>query len=220
MDLLLDDYSEARNLMVDGQVRPNRVTDPRIIAAMRHLPRHLFVPPAARARAYADEDVPLGGGRVLVEPMVIARLVQIAAVREGERALVVGAGSGYGAALLAACGATVTALEEDAGLRDLARSALAGVAGVSLVAGPLVEGWSAGAPYDVILVEGAAEELPPALAAQLRTPGGRLVGVLTGAHIGRAVLGEPSAGGLSLRPQFDCATPTLPALRRRPAFVF
>jgi protein-L-isoaspartate(D-aspartate) O-methyltransferase len=220
MDLLSDEYIDARNLMVDGQVRPNRVTDPRIVATMRRLPRHLFVPPAVRSRAYADEDVPLGGGRVLVEPMVIARLVQLAAPREGDRALVVGAGAGYGAAVLAGCGATVTALEEDAALRDLARTALAGVAGVAVVAGPLADGWAAGAPYDVILIEGAAEELPPALAAQLRNPGGRLVGVLAGAHIGRAVLGEPSTGGLSLRRQFDCATPTLPALRRRPAFVF
>jgi len=220
MDLPSDDWIDARNLMVDGQVRPNRVYDPRVISAMRQLPRHLFVPPAVRARAYADEDVPLGGGRVLVEPMVVARLVQLAAVRDGERALVVGAGTGYGAALLAACGAKVTALEEDAALREIAAGALAGIEGVSLVAGPLAHGWPAGAPYDIVFIDGAAEELPPALAAQLRNPGGRLVGVLAGAHIGRAVLGEPSVGGLSLRPQFDCATPALPALRHQPAFVF
>ena len=99
------DFSAARTLMVDGQVRPNKVTDARVLAAMGSLPRERFVPADRTALAYSDEDVPLGGGRYLVEPMVIARLVQIAAVRTGERALVVGAGTGYGAALLAACGA-------------------------------------------------------------------------------------------------------------------
>ena len=104
------DFTAARMLMVNGQVRPNKVTDSRVLAAMRRLPRERFVPADRAALAYSDEDVPLGRDRYLVEPMVIARLVQIAAVQEGDRALVVGSGSGYGAALLAACGATVTAL--------------------------------------------------------------------------------------------------------------
>jgi protein-L-isoaspartate(D-aspartate) O-methyltransferase len=108
MDRPITDYTAARNLMVDGQVRPNKVYDPRIIAAMRRLPRERFVPPALAARAYADEDVNLGNGRALMEPMVIARLVQMAAVRPGERALVVASGTGYGAALLAACGDRAT----------------------------------------------------------------------------------------------------------------
>ena len=107
-------FAEARNNMVDSQVRPNKVTDPRIVAAMRQLPRERFLPPALAALAYADEDVPLGEGRVLIEPMVIARLVQLTAIAAGERALVVAAGTGYGAAVLAACGARVTALEESA----------------------------------------------------------------------------------------------------------
>ncbi len=214
-------FETARNLMVDGQVRPNKVSDPRILAAMRTLQRERFVPPQMAPLAYSDADVPLGNGRALVEPMVIGRLVQLAGVRGGERALVVGAGTGYGAALLAACGAKVTALEDDAALIALARGALAGVAGVTLVTGPLAAGWSAGAPYDVVFVEGTVAEIPPALVAQLRSPAGRLVAVRQVAgRVSQAVVGEALAGGLSLQPMFDCAAPALPSLRHVPGFVF
>jgi protein-L-isoaspartate(D-aspartate) O-methyltransferase len=219
-------YDAARTLMVDGQVRPNKVGDMRIISAMRRLPRETFLPPHLAPLAYSDCDVKLGGGRAMLEPMTIARLVQLAGVRDGEKVLVVGAGSGYGAALLAACGGIVTALEDDAALLSLARTALAGIAGIALVSGPLAEGWPEGAPYDVIFVEGAVEEIPPAFAAQLRPHGAggrasRLVAVRAApGRMGQAVLGEVSASGLSLRPDFDCVAPILPALRRAPGFVF
>ena len=111
MDTEPFDFADARNRMVDSQVRPNKVTDPRVLSAMRELPRERFLPARLRPRAYVDEDVPLGGGRVLMEPLVIARLVQLAAPSAGERALVVGAGVGYGSAVLARCGVRVTALE-------------------------------------------------------------------------------------------------------------
>jgi protein-L-isoaspartate(D-aspartate) O-methyltransferase len=226
MDHALPDFATARAMMVDSQVRPNKVNDPRILAAMRRLPREAFVPPAAAARAYADEDVPLGNDRYLMEPMVIARLVQTAAIRPGDRALVVGAGTCYGAALLAECGATVTALEQDEALLALARPALA-AAGlqVTLVSGPLAKGWNAAAPYNVILIEGAVEDIPPALIGQLRPSavgraGGRLLVVLHHAGVSQALLGERVGDTLSLQPAFDCATPLLPAFRRAPSFVF
>ncbi len=231
MDLVVPDFAEARDHMVDSQLRPNRVVDPRLLAAMRTLPRERFLPPRLRALAYADEDIPLGAGRVLMEPMVFARLVQLLDLVEGERALVVAAGVGYGAAVLAACGARVTALEEDRTLFALAGPVLAETApNVVLAAGPLAAGWPAGAPYDVILIEGAVQEIPPALGAQLRADGGRLATVLTtpgstgraptGRAMGRAVLAEPTSGGLRARPVFDCATPPLPSLLPRPGFVF
>lgn len=221
MDQPTPDFATARAMMVDCQVRPNKVGNPLVLAAMRRLPREAFVPPAVASLAYADEDVPLGGGRYLMEPMVIARMVQIAAPRPGERALVVAAGSGYGAALLAACGATVTALEDDEALLALARGALAaaGVA-VSLVSGPPARGWNAGAPYDIILLEGAVEAVPAALAAQLKPEGGRLLAVRRRGGVGQVVLGERAGEALSLQPVFDCATPLLPALRPAPSFVF
>jgi len=222
MDVLAADFSAARHFMVDGQIRPNRVSDPRLLKAMREIPRERFLPPHLAPLAYIDADVDLGDGRVLMEPLAIARLAQLAAVREGEKALVVGAGTGYGAALLAACGASVTALEEDARLCDIARPALAAyAASVRLVAGRLAEGWAEGAPWDVVLIQGAAPAVPAALAEQVRPASGRLVGVLAGrGRTGSAVLGERTAAGLTLRPVFDCATAVLPPLLARAGFVF
>lgn len=218
------DLADPRARMVDGQLRPNRVTDERILAAMRALPRERFLPAAQQAWAYADEDVALPGGRCLMEPLVLARLVQLADPRSGERVLVVGAGGGYGAAVIAACGAAVVALEEDAALAGLARGLLPGLANdVRVVTGPLSAGWPGGAPYDVIFIEGGFEALPPAFAAQLRPAGGRLVGVRIGpGGIGQGVRGERLGSGdsVALRPAFDCATPVLPSLRQAAGFRF
>jgi len=217
-----DLFAEARNRMVDSQIRPNRVSDPRITGAMRRLPRERFLPPGLAPLAYADEDVPLGKGRALMQPMAIARLVQLAAPMPGERALVVAAGVGYGAAILAACGARVVALEEDPALLALARHALTEVAPeVNVIAGSLSAGWPMGAPYDVILLEGAVQEIPPALAQQLRGDGGRLVTVVcTDGRTSQAVLAETAGAGLRAQPMFDCPTPLLPSLVRAPAFAF
>jgi len=218
------DYAQARDHMVDGQVRPNKVIDPRVIRAMRSLPRERFLPPHLVSLAYADEDVPLPRGRAMMEPMVIARLTQLARVRDGERVLVVGAGAGYGAALLAACGGQVTALEDDETLLAIARAVLPSLApGVCIQAGPPPDGLPAGAPWDVIMIEGAVRAIPPALGAQVRPEGGRLVTVLAErAGAGHGVLAEHSGAGGVLRaqPMFDCATPLLPAFAARPTFQF
>ena len=222
MDLPSSDFDEARRRMVDGQIRPNKVNDPRILDAMRNLPRERFVPPELACMAYIDEDVPLGRGRVLMEPMVIARLIQTARPRAGETALVVGSGAGYGAAVLAACGAQVTALEEDQALLEIGRAILPRVSpGVALVSGPLARGWDQGGPWDIVLIEGAVREIPATIAGQLKREGGRLVTVvISPVGVMQAVLAEPSGAGLRARPEFDCATPELPALRPASAFVF
>jgi len=217
-----DHHADARKRMVDSQVRPNKVTDPRILAAMRFLPRERFLPASLAALAYADEDVPLGNGRYLIEPMVLARLLQFAAPREGERALVVAAGSGYGAAVLSQCGPRVTAVEDDPALLALAREALAAEApSVALVSGPLDAGWQTGAPYDIIVIEGAVREVPPAIAKQLKSDGGRLVTVIAGpGRSNQAILAEATPAGLRAQPVFDCGTPALPSLLPAPEFVF
>jgi len=216
------DYADARKKMVDGQIRPNKVSDPAILAALQALPRERFVPQAQRARAYADEPVPLGQGRVLPEPRVIARLVQLCAPEPDMHVLVVGAGTGYGAAVLAGCGAKVTALDEDPALLAIARAALAEVAeDVTLAEGPLAAGWGAGAPYDLILIEGAVAEVPPAIAAQLRPGSGRMVYVRAGRGLAsQAVIAEVTPAGLRPREAFDCAMPALPSLMPAPGFVF
>ena len=207
-------FAEARNHMVDSQVRPNKVNDPRILEAMRSCRASGSCRRHWRALAYADEDVTLGNGRVLMQPMVIARLVQLAAVVAGERALVVAAGCGYGAALLAACGVRVTALEEDAALLALARPALADWRRAS--AWCPARWRRAGRPArhtSVILIEGAVRAIPPAIGEQLRKETGRLVTVCTvAAPAGQAVLAEATRAGLRMQPKFDCATPAIPGL--------
>jgi protein-L-isoaspartate(D-aspartate) O-methyltransferase len=216
----LTDFASARNNMVDGQIRPNKVTDARIITAMRSLPRERFLPADLAARAYCDEDVPLGGGRALMEPMVIARLVQSAELSIGDQVLVAACGTGYGAALMASCGAVVTAFEEDDRLLAIARSALGAVTpAVKLVPARLTEGVPG--QWDVIIIEGAVPEIPPAYARLLKPGTGRLLTVLAGrGPVGQAVMAEPSGTRLATRVLFDCATPVLPALKVSPAFAF
>ena len=214
------DTAAARDFMVDGQVRPNKVIDPRIIRAMRTLPRERFVPPQSQSMAYVDEDVPLGGGRYLTEPMVIARLVQLARIRDGDRVLVVGAGPGYGAALAAACGGRVTALEQDTALLAIARVLLAELApGVTIAEGPLNQGLPG--PWDAIIIDGSVRDIPPVIAA-LVPVGGRLVTVIDRDGAGQAVLAERGAPAAPLghTAVFSCATPMLRPLVPAPSFQF
>lgn len=211
----------ARNRMVDTQIRPVQVHDPRIIKAMRELPRERFVPAASVGLAYADRGVKLGAGRVLMEPRIIARMLQVALPRAGEKALVVAAGTGYGAALLAALGLRVTALEQDPGLAaDGARICAEWAPGVRFEVGPLAAGWKAGAPYDLIVIDGAVRALPEALQAQL-APVGRLTAVLwPEGHVGTVVLAEASTHGLRSRAQFDATTALIAELAPAPKFTF
>jgi protein-L-isoaspartate(D-aspartate) O-methyltransferase len=224
------DYAEARRRMVDGQLRPNRVTDPNLLEAFRSLPREAFLPAGSRSRAYADEDVPLPGGRSMMKPMVLARLLQLAEPRPGDRGLVVCAGTGYGAAVLGHLGVRVVAIERDAGLAGLAKAALADALPAGTVrfeAAQPTAGFAAGAPYDIILIEGEVADIPPALTEQL-AEGGRLVtvqseaGAARGGRGGqaRAVLGRRIGGVITLTPAFDCTAGALPGFARQPSFVF
>jgi protein-L-isoaspartate(D-aspartate) O-methyltransferase len=222
MAISTEHFADARNCMVDSQVRPNRVTDPRILSAMRQLPRERFLPRDVWPLAYADEDVPLGNGRFMLEPMVLARLLQAANLRDNERVLVVGSGTGYGAAVLAACGCRVTALEEDTALLAIAHAVLPAVApSVTVVTGPLAAGWPANGPYDLILIEGAVPEIPAALAAQTHRESGRILAALhVEGRITQAVIAEATALGVGISPLFDCGTPPIPSLRKAPMFAF
>jgi protein-L-isoaspartate(D-aspartate) O-methyltransferase len=213
--------TDARNRMVDSQIRPNKVSDPRILAAMRDLPREIFLPDQLHALAYADQNVTLGRGRVLLQPMVLARLIQATEPLTGEKVLVVG-GAGYSAAIYAAIGCVVTALEEPGPLLDQAKSALAAVApSVTLAAGPLPAGWAAGAPYDLILIDCAVPAVPVTIAGQLNRDTGRLVTIVRdGDHTGHAVQAEPTAAGISVRALFDCLCPIPPGFAPAPAFQF
>lgn len=217
-----DLFADARKCMVDSQVRPNRVQDPRILAALRRLPRERFLPSGVQALAYSDEDVPLGNGRFMMEPMVFAKLLQAARLQDNERVLVVGAGTGYGSAVIAACGCRVTALEEDPALLAFAGAILPIEApGVTLVSGPLAAGWPAQAPYDIILIEGAVPEIPAALASQVHQESGRILAAICArGRVTQAFMAEATAFGLGMTSLFDCGTPPIPSLRKAPIFAF
>ncbi|MBX9774761.1 MAG: protein-L-isoaspartate O-methyltransferase [Xanthobacteraceae bacterium] len=218
------DFAAARRMMVDGQVRTADVTDQRIIGAMQELPRERFVPARNASLAYLDLDVAVTEGtppRRLLKPMVLAKLVQAAEVGPQDRVLDLACATGYSSALLAKLAGTVTALEEDATLARHARENLAavGAGNAQVVSGPLAGGWPAGAPYDVILVNGAAEVVPERLLRQL-AEGGRLVAVVGRRPASKAVLHLASAGQASALPIFDAAAPALPGFAEPPQFVF
>ena len=220
------DFVLARRMMVDGQVRTRDVFDTNLLAAMGEVPRERFVPPEQAGLAYLDRNVPLaaqGSGqasRCLLQPMVLAHLLQAADIAEHEGVLVVGCATGYTAAVVARVAGTVVALEEDRTLAVTARRVLGEFApAVKVVEGPLQAGWPEFGPYDVIVIEGAVEVIPPALFGQLKD-GGRLVtidGVRPGA---KAAVYCSVKGDVSCRPLIEAAAPLLPGFAKPPAFVF
>jgi protein-L-isoaspartate(D-aspartate) O-methyltransferase len=221
------DYARQRQAMVDGQIRVNDVTDPRIIATMLELPREKFVPASRSALAYVDEDIPLRGNaagkptRYLIEPMVLAKLVQALAIGETDHVLDVGCTSGYGAALLSRLARSVVALEEDAEFIPIATRLLAslGSANVKVVSAPLMAGWPREGPYDAILLEGSVEMVPEALTESLKD-GGRLTAVMGLGRSAKATLYLRSGKVISARPVFDAAIPPLPGFTAPKEFVF
>ena len=212
----------ARIHMIESQIRPNKVADERVLDAFARIRRELFVPEHLRQVAYIDEDLPLGGGRYVMEPMVAARLLQIAKVERTDTALIVGAGTGYEAALVSCLARNVVALEEDPELARRARAALVdhGIASVSMVEGPAPQGYRPRVPYDVILFGGAVAEVPSEIASQLAEEGRLLAIVKPGNGVGRATLTTRTGGVLARRVIFDAATPLLPGFLPKPAFVF
>lgn len=208
------DYAAARQAMVDSQLRPQGVNDPAVIAAMSVVPREKFVPDDQKPLAYADRSIPLGEGRALPAPAVLGLLLTALATLRGERALVVGAGSGYSAAVLAELGLNVTSVEVSPALAEAARKN-----GVKAVEGPLVEGSAKGAPYDLILVDGAIDHIPDVLIDQLGD-GGRLCGAIIEQGITRLFIGRRAGGGFGFQPIADVSTPVLPGFERPKTFTF
>lgn len=206
--------------MVESQVRPNGITDGRITDAMAAVAREEFVADEQRSIAYVDEDIPLPGGRSLMAPMAFARLLQLSRFGNADRVLLIGAATGYGAAVISQVASSVVALEEDAGLAAIARGRLSALANVEVAEGPLENGWKTGAPYDAIVIEGRIETVPDGLAQQLRD-GGRLVAAWGTGTVARACVWTKSASGLSRRAGFDVSVAPLAAFAaKKPAFVF
>jgi protein-L-isoaspartate(D-aspartate) O-methyltransferase len=219
----MTDFALARRNMVEGQLRPNRVNDAGLLAVLGELPRERFLPDGLRSVAYADDDVPLGNGRFMMEPMVLARLIQFLQPQAGDKAMVLAAGLGYGAAILARLVQSVVAVEADVGLAEGARQVLRdlGVTGVQQVVGEAEQGAAAAGPYDIILIEGAVHEVPKAIADQL-AEGGRLATVVAdpSGALGVAHLFVKQGGVVSRRPLFDAGTPPVPGFARPARFTF
>jgi protein-L-isoaspartate(D-aspartate) O-methyltransferase len=214
------DAAIARRMMVDGQIRTADVTDLDLLAAMQDVPRERFVPPALAEQAYVDGDLALGNGRALVKPMVLAKLIQAVRVRSEDHVLDIGCGTGYSSAVLARLAGSVVALEEDEALARHAKENLAAMDERVVVAtGPLIAGWPAAAPYDVIFLNGATEIVPEGLGKQLK-PGGRLACIFRRAPTGKAMIYRPIEGQLVGRPAFDAVASLLPGFVAPPAFVF
>ncbi len=219
----MTDFTRQRTTMVDTQIRPSDVTKYSVIEAMLTVPREAFVPAGMREAAYAGAALSLGGGRAMLEPRSLAKLLDGLDIRPDEMVLYVGCGLGYGAALAARMAEFVVALEEDEALAGEAESLLAehGVDNVAVVSGPLRAGVVRHAPYDVILIEGAVEQLPEPLAEQLRE-GGRIGAILReggerGASAAR--IGHKIDGRIAWRFLFDAGAPVLPGFEAERAFA-
>ena len=216
------DFATARSNMIESQLRTNKVTDAGILEAFETIPRERFLPEAWAGVAYVDEDLEVAPGRYLMEPMVLARLLQAARVEPNDVVLDVGCATGYSSAVLARLAGTVVALESDTALGEKANETLQdlGIDNVVVVAGELTQGYQKQGPYNVILLGGAVAEVPAAILSQV-AEGGRLVTVVaTQAHLGQAVLIRKSGGQASRRVLFDASVRQLPGFAEAPRFVF
>ncbi len=207
----MNDFTALRTMMVDTQVRPNDVTKFPIIEAMLTVPREEFVPDQARAAAYVGENISLGSGSVMLEARTFAKLLDALDVQPGDRVLDLGAGLGYSAAVIGRMAGTVVAVEADPALAAAATARLAGqgIANVSVREGALADGAASEAPFDKIVIEGAIERFPAALAAQLKD-GGKVAAIFMEGALGVARIGHRIDGVISWRFSFNAAAPVLP----------
>jgi protein-L-isoaspartate(D-aspartate) O-methyltransferase len=221
----MTDFTAIRRNMVDTQLRTYDVNSKRVLDAVESVPREFFVPPEAQALAYADQSFTVtaeaGESRSLLQPMILARMIQAAEIEPGDRVLNLAGGTGYGAAIMAAMGASVTLAETGEGLAGMARRALlsAGVESVPVVVGDLSAGYWAGQPYDVIFIEGAVEIMPASLTEQLADDG-RMVAILGHGRAGRVALWRKTEESIGRRSIFDAAAAPLDAFRQPVGFAF
>jgi protein-L-isoaspartate(D-aspartate) O-methyltransferase len=216
-------FATARKTMVDCQLRPSKVTDQFILDAFMTIPREDFVGKQQRALAYVDEDLPLSGGRCLMEPMVLARLLQALEIRPDDSVLIVGAGCGYGTAVAAKLAGSVIAIETRANLVDKAQDVLVsiGIDNAAIVKSRLVDGYPEEGPYDRILIEGGVETVPDSLLEQL-TPKGRLAAIYRkpGHPVGVASVWTRSGKEFTRTPLFDARVPNLDEFNSKSEFSF
>jgi protein-L-isoaspartate(D-aspartate) O-methyltransferase len=210
----IPDFAAARRAMVENQLRPQGVTDAAVLDAMSSIERERFLPSHTRPLAYVDRAVAIGDGRFLAAPAVLGQLLTQMMPERGQRALVIGAGTGYSAAVLERMGLGVTALESSPELAAQARGL-----GIEIVEGPLEAGWKKAAPYDQVLIDGAVEHITDAIVAQL-ADGGRLGTALSDRGITRLIVGRKAGGAFGYLSIGDAGAPALPGFSRPKAFTF
>ncbi len=216
----MNDSQALRTMMVDTQVRPSDVTKYPIIEAMLTVPRENFVPDAVRAAAYADAPVDLGGGRAMLEPRTLAKIIDAVGIEADDLVLDLGAGLGYSAAVIARMAEFVVALEEDEDLAAEAEARLsaAEIDNVAVIAGPLAEGDPRHGPYDVIVVEGAVQQIPFPILEQIKD-GGRIVAIFDRNNLGTVRIGYRTGADVDWRSAFDAAATVLPGFAAAPEFA-
>ncbi len=213
-EVSMQDFRLARRVMVDNQLRPQGVTDRGVLAAMAKVERERFVPEAVRPLAYVDRPLEIGQGRSMMPPAALGRLLTEAAPQPGQRALVIGAGTGYSAAVLKEIGLEVVAVESDETLASAARAN-----GIETTLGELAKGSAKGGSFDLILLDGAVEEIPEALGKQL-APGGLLVGAIADRGVTRLIVGSCANDAIGWRSIADSDVEPLPGFERPRAFTF
>lgn len=216
----MTDFATRRTMMVDTQVRPSDVTKYPIIAAMLSVPREAFVPAQMREAAYAGEHVTLGGGRVVLDPRTLAKMLDALDIQGTETVLDIGCGLGYSSAIIARMADAVVAVEEDEALATEAQRALSaqGVDNAAVSQGKLAAGAPKAGPYDVIVLQGAAEVIPDSLVAQLKE-GGRIAALFMEGNLGVARVGYKIDGRITWRQVFNASAPVLPGFEMRKAFA-
>ena len=217
----MTDYARARANMVENQLRPSRIDNPRLLAAMGEIPREAFCPPPLKGAAYGDDDLDLGGGRHLIEPLALAKLIQASAPQGGDVALVIGCDTGYCAAVLSRMVATLFLLVPGTEQAQAVEEQLAqlGCDNVVLQTGDAGGGLAAQAPFDVVLLAGSVQRVPEGLLDQL-AEGGRLVAVVNHGRVGKVTVFRKLGGAVGNTTPADAAVPPLTGLRPEPAFSF
>lgn len=210
----IPDFRAARLAMVESQLRPQGVTDSLVLRAMGSVERERFLPPETRPLAYVDRAVSVGGGRFLTPPAMLGQLLTQMMPETGQRALVIGAATGYSAAIIEAMGLQVVALECSAQLGGAAKEN-----GITTVEGPLAAGWSKGAPYDQILIDGGVSHIPDAIVGQL-ADGGRLGAALVTGGVSRLIIGRKAGESFGYLSIGDFGAPALPGFDRPQSFTF
>ncbi|MBI2241424.1 MAG: protein-L-isoaspartate O-methyltransferase [Magnetospirillum gryphiswaldense] len=215
-------FAAARTNMIECQIRTNRVIDPAIVGALARVPREMFVPKPMRGFAYVDEDLDIGGGRFIVEPLALARMLEAAKIKDGDVVLNIGDATGYSTAVLSKLAQTVVSLECDSDWAGKATASLNDLAidNAAVVQGALDQGYPAQAPYDVILFSGSVGEIPASICRQL-SEGGRLVAIVDeGRGVGRGTLVVRVGDTWGRRQLFDARIPQLPGFAKKAGFVF